>query len=466
MAKQKSLTTSMAQNRQQSKMKTGSIMTAVGILLLGVTSDSFTLPMLSSYTRTRPSKTNVAMKRSSIASSTPSSPRTIDENTEFFLTPRHQDLLESTLSASTTDFVCNESTSSNEDDSFEIHLGRALDTLKKDYPHILTENPEFHIYAEDIEIVDPSGVKLHGVKNYRNAFRLMHAIVNVFYCPERSGLTFRLCYDMARSNIRIQWNAEVVPREIFGGLRTTLHVDGISVYEISQLSGKITQHRIERLLINDMPVKPQQGIVAALRYEHQSLPVFSKSKNTKQGFNDIVKFQQWNKDDAGKSLFSLKASFEDAAAAPGSEDSNETENITIDWEAYERKNASRKKFGLKPMTPEEFMEVEGQVRQLESEQQTLAAQMTVAKEEQKSKKGGFFDKLLKNTLKDTCESNFDCERPEICCDFGFKKMCCASGQFVFDGPKSMYGQPALVPVPVDTGFPQGGPGGNMGPSNY
>ena len=28
-----------------------------------------------------------------------------------------------------------------EEDSFEIHVGRALDTLRKDYPHMLTEQP-------------------------------------------------------------------------------------------------------------------------------------------------------------------------------------------------------------------------------------------------------------------------------------------------------------------------------------
>ena len=47
--------------------------------------------------------------------------------------------------------------------------------------------------------------------------------------------------------------------------------------------------------------------------------------------------------------------------------------------------------------------------------------------------------------KNTCESNFDCTRPELCCDFGFMKKCCASG--------SMVGQQIPVRVIADQQLP-------------
>ena len=85
---------------------------------------------------------------------------------------------------------------------FEISLGRAVDTLKKDYPDLLTKNPAWHIYDPDLEVIDPTGVSLHGVENYKMAFGFIHMIVKWFYCPEKSLLTFRQGYDFARKCIR------------------------------------------------------------------------------------------------------------------------------------------------------------------------------------------------------------------------------------------------------------------------
>ena len=127
-----------------------------------------------------------------------------------------------------------------------------------------SDSTDFSIYHEHLVAVDPSGVTLNGLKNYKYTFRFLHAIIKFFYCKERSGLTFRLVYDMARNNIRVSWNAEMVPKAIFGGTRTTLHVDGISVYEIDRSSGLITQHRVEHLVINDAAVRPERGIFYAL----------------------------------------------------------------------------------------------------------------------------------------------------------------------------------------------------------
>jgi hypothetical protein len=290
----------------------------------------------------------------------------------------------------------------------------------------------------------------------------MHAIVQVFYCPERSGLQFRMCYDTARQNIRVSWNTEVVPKAIFGGVRTTLHVDGISVYEISRESGLITQHRIERLVMNDTPVQPQQGIFALLRNEHdESVPVFSNYVGC-----NIAEFR--NPQQATSLLFTSSqddpTSMTTMRAVSAEGDSQEADTPTnsihppphrqdssypnLDWEAFDRKNASRKKFGLGPLTPEEFLEAEAQSQQLASQQRQRAASASAAAEMAKrgqSRQQGFLERLFGDIIPQACESNFDCERPEICCDFGFKKICCASGTMV--GNQRL--EPAFVPVPVE-----------------
>jgi len=335
---------------------------------------------------------------------------------------------------------------------------------------------DFSIYDPNLELIDPSGVQLHGVNNYRAAFHLLHALVGIFYCPERSGMTFRMCYDKARQNIRIHWNAQVIPKAMFGGYKSTLHVDGISVYEISRNSGNITQHRIERLIINDNAVAPEKGVFAAMRgvavqSKVEGIPVFnignaadlpvmeepmdssSSSPSNILPFQSFVPFSR-------SALFSRSvddecsmSSSQLTAMESSSFDSN------VDWDALEKKNMARKKFGLAPLTPEEFMDLQEQVRELDTKQQqrAAAAAAEMAKKKSKEENPGFFKKLFGEVLGDTCDSNYDCQRPEVCCDFGFKKMCCSSGMRVFDGPpRSRQGQLAEIPVIANPGpnYPQ------------
>ena len=86
---------------------------------------------------------------------------------------------------------------------YELNLGRAVDTLKKDYPDLLYHHPSWNLYHDDLEVIDPSGVSLHGLENYKMAFGFIHAVVKVFYCEEKSSVTsVRVAYDCARKCIR------------------------------------------------------------------------------------------------------------------------------------------------------------------------------------------------------------------------------------------------------------------------
>jgi hypothetical protein len=159
---------------------------------------------------------------------------------------------------------------------FEVNLGKAMDTLRKDYPNMLHKQPEFDIYHEDISVVDPSGVQLTGIKNYQHSFSFLQTLVRFFYNTSASTVQNRMVYDFARQSIRISWNAVLIPK-VIGNRRNALYVDGISIYKMDSASGKIVEHRVERMLINNTPVVPPYGVLTALRDElmnptHQRVP--------------------------------------------------------------------------------------------------------------------------------------------------------------------------------------------------
>mmetsp|Transcript_3761 Transcript_3761/g.7872 ORF Transcript_3761/g.7872 Transcript_3761/m.7872 type:complete len:288 (-) Transcript_3761:282-1145(-) len=196
------------------------------------------------------------------------------------------------------------------------------------------------------------------------------------------------------------------------------------------------------------------------------------------------------------------------------------------WDGLARQNASRKKFGQPPLTPEQYVALQAQNRSIGEKrlndaillafsqfdanddgvvtlkelklglEGVLRMELTetsvrkvmehfdtsgdgllqpdefvttdrlrvqleaVAKEEQRlldaSSQGdspmGIFGGFLKNLsaqFESTCESNFDCDRPEVCCDLGFRKMCCSSGSMA----KNLQLEYAYATIPASTSTP-------------
>lgn len=184
------------------------------------------------------------------------------------------------------------------------------------------------------------------------------------------------------------------------------------------------------------------------------------------------------------------------------------------WEALDSQNRAREKFGMDPLTPEQYVALQAQIHQMDRRQIAVATERafseidtnqdgvitavelkegletilgmeiseqqidkvmkhfdtsgdgllqldefvtmdklrskldTIAAEEEQASQGeqeppGILQHFMNNMFQDTCESNFDCERPEVCCDFKFKKMCCSSGQM----SKDLQLEYATVPVP-------------------
>ena len=149
--------------------------------------------------------------------------------------------------------------------SFEINLGRAMDTLRRDYPDMLRREPNFEIYSKEISVVDPSGVQIKGLNTYKSSFKFLQTFIKLLYQVDRSTIQHRMVYDWARSSIRISWNAELISKvSIGGGKQNALYIDGISVYKIGAC-GKIVEHKVDKLMINNTPLKPPYGVFEALR---------------------------------------------------------------------------------------------------------------------------------------------------------------------------------------------------------
>eukprot|EP00574_Skeletonema_japonicum_P012922 CAMPEP_0201739516 /NCGR_PEP_ID=MMETSP0593-20130828/45821_1 /ASSEMBLY_ACC=CAM_ASM_000672 /TAXON_ID=267983 /ORGANISM="Skeletonema japonicum, Strain CCMP2506" /LENGTH=475 /DNA_ID=CAMNT_0048233789 /DNA_START=560 /DNA_END=1987 /DNA_ORIENTATION=+ len=350
---------------------------------------------------------------------------------------------------------------------FEINLGRAMDTLKNDYPKLLTNDPSWNIYHTDLEVIDPTGVSLHGLSNYKRAFSFIHAVVYMFYCEEKSGLTFRSTYDWARKAIRISWNVELVPKMIMGGTRNTLHVDGISEYYLDRTSGLVTEHKVSHLLINDQAVRPENGVFHALAemspVNPDGVPVFyglEENNQQKVTWEDMthVNFQTWNPLTnliSGKSSSSSLFNNPNEQAMQLPENNNNAINtdsqVPYDRDALQRKNDSRKKFGLPPITPDEFIKIEEEVRAMDAVNKKKATYLAeqLASSRKKEEKDSFLNSIFGGVLKNGCESNFDCERPEVCCDVGFKKICCSNGLGIVDGIPLEKWERAKLRVPME-----------------
>lgn len=121
---------------------------------------------------------------------------------------------------------------------------------------------DFSIYHENISVIDPSGVQLKGLDKYKSAFAFLQTFQRFWF--RDTGLQFRMVYDFCRSSIRISWQFVLIPKFPLG---RPLYVDGISYYQVDMASGKIIEHRIETLIINNTPVSPPYGILSLLQQD-------------------------------------------------------------------------------------------------------------------------------------------------------------------------------------------------------
>ena len=126
------------------------------------------------------------------------------------------------------------------------------------------KNTDYSIYHEDITVVDPSGVQLTGIDNYKSSIKFLQQFVNFWFQTEQNDIQFRLVYDFARSSVKVSWHAVLEPKMPMG---KPLHVDGISMYRLETESGKIIEHKFETMSINNTPIVPPYGVFSLMQQE-------------------------------------------------------------------------------------------------------------------------------------------------------------------------------------------------------
>jgi len=136
---------------------------------------------------------------------------------------------------------------------FEPNLGKVIDTLNKDYPNLFDSAPNFDIYTPDIEVRDPTGVQFHGKNTYRQLFGLLRFFRS--FIMESAEIRHKLVYDWMNQQVKVTWYTRVWIK----GQRDPLHVDGISVYSISD-EGFVYSHHIEKIVVNGTPAIPPYGM--------------------------------------------------------------------------------------------------------------------------------------------------------------------------------------------------------------
>lgn len=159
----------------------------------------------------------------------------------------------------------------DEQQELQLNVGRAMDTLRKDYPYFLKRAPDYSIYHDNIALTAKNGeIQLSKLSSYKKAFGVMRTVLGLLYDTDKSVIQNRMVYDSTRTQIRVSFNAMLVPK--LQGVGRTVHVDGISVYSIDLSStmredengnlernegaGKIVEHRIEKLLVNGAALQP------------------------------------------------------------------------------------------------------------------------------------------------------------------------------------------------------------------
>ncbi|EJK74173.1 hypothetical protein THAOC_04164 [Thalassiosira oceanica] len=152
----------------------------------------------------------------------------------------------------------------------QMNVGKAMDVLRKDYPDFLRRAPDYSIYNENISFTssDDANLRINNLAPYKQALGLTRRVLGLMYDAERSVIQSRMVYDPTRTQVRVSFSARLVPKRSMLALARTAHVDGISVYSIDVRSatkddgtrredaGKVIEHRIEKLLVNGVQLKP------------------------------------------------------------------------------------------------------------------------------------------------------------------------------------------------------------------
>jgi hypothetical protein len=150
--------------------------------------------------------------------------------------------------------------SSSKDDDFYAQSGEAIRVLREDYPSLLTKEPRWSIYREDIGLYDETmtfagpgrdgrnGIMARNMGEYKRVFKIIRIIAAVLFSQSTMEVS-RIWSPLGTSGlrkIRVRWSVRGKVR-LVGSIGTDeARFDGISEYKLDS-KGFIYEHKITDL---------------------------------------------------------------------------------------------------------------------------------------------------------------------------------------------------------------------------
>lgn len=138
----------------------------------------------------------------------------------------------------------------NRSPDFHANVGTVIDTLRADYPHLLTHPPDYSIYRDDVVISDSTGYRLVGKDAYRTVLFLLRAHTKLFLTTASLHIVSMFYHDDNRPAVHVRWRMRSSPR-VWAATRSDspVIIDGLSVYYLDS-SGWVYHHTFESKVRN------------------------------------------------------------------------------------------------------------------------------------------------------------------------------------------------------------------------
>ena len=317
---------------------------------------------------------------------------------------------------------------------FELNQGRAIDTLRYDYPRLFTDKPDLSIFHRDVELHDLTGKRLVGLKSYEAMFEMLRfARRTVMHDAEVTYHTF-----VHDRTIRIRFSAKVRllnPLSMFPDIQV---IDGISVYNLDA-EGLIRSHKLENIVMRGSGgVEHQSVSLADLLWRAQGMPNLAYPNFRAPAPATVA-------------IAPLTAAVHPMAAGAGG-----AHAMMAALPSHKRRGSAPR--ACATADPETPMQRAARERAEDAEKARKLAEKNA---KATSGEQNVLSRLFASTAPQKCETSLDCESPMVCCDlFMLGSVCCGGGLMTPIRP-SPEAQLQAIPIPVEEDTP--GPPGFPGP---
>ena len=309
---------------------------------------------------------------------------------------------------------------------YQLNLGKLVDTLRSDYPQLFVAPQDLSLFVDAVELHGPSGQRLSGKGQYTAVLDLLRFSRRV--AMQDAELTHRITID-GRS-VRVRWSAKLWLKDPTLGLTSfqqepvLVNVDGVSRYDLDG-KGHVHLHALENVVMS--------GDGRSSLLDFSNLEIMWRLPALVPPAASAVPAAGWSIPLVPVPAGAVATTaHRPAAARTTAPHMLAVEETPVERAARERGEDAAKAARLKELrTP-------------------IGA----------TKKSGGLPGFLAGKMKTpaSCETNFDCDRPMVCCDLIVAKVCCSSGMMIGvpqqgEGELGLQGSLIPIPIPVEKDEP-------------